>query len=48
MKTEMKIGKREIPVSTGNATTVVKEFTGKLVVELIKENIKTMTLTTYS
>ena len=48
MKIEMTIRLKESPASTGIETTVVKEVTGLLIVGRIKENRKTMTLTTYS
>ena len=49
-KTKIEMTKRlkEIPASTGNVTTVVKEVTGLLIIGRIKENKKTMILTTYS
>ena len=47
-KTETTIRLKESPASTGNATTVVKEFTGLLIVGLRKEKRKTMTSITYS
>ena len=47
-KTEMRISLKEIPVSTGNATAVIKEVTGLLIVRRRKENRKTMTTKTYS
>ena len=43
----MTIRLQEIPVSTGNATTVEKEVTRLLVVGKRKENRNNMTSTTY-
>ena len=47
-KTEITIILKESPTSTGNATNVVKEVTGLLIVGQVKVNRKTMTSTTYS
>ena len=47
-KTETTIILREIPASTGNAKTVVKEVTGMMIVGQRNEIIKTMAPTTYS
>ena len=47
-KLEATISLKEIPASTGNGTTMVKEVMGQLIVGRRKENIKTMTSTTYS
>ena len=47
MATETTARLQEIPASTGNATTVVKGFTGLMVLGQIKENRKTMMSTNY-